>query len=356
MDFTFTDDQLAFRDAVRKYLMVEASPEMLRAMWETPTGRSDDAFLKFAAQGLTAISVPEAEGGLGCGDIDWALVAEELGYYGVPDSLLSTACLGAGLLGALPADAPARKEWLPRIVDGAARLAIGHPDSPFIADAHVADLLLLPHGQEVHGVPREDVELEFQPSVDPGRRLYTVRWTPSEQTRIADSARGTILWAETFERGALTVAAQCVGLARRMMDLAVDYTAQRKQFGKPIGSFQAVKHLMADVAVAVEFAKPVVYRAACALTHGLPNLRTHVSHAKLAAGEAAWLAARNAMQVHGAMGYTWEVDLQLFMKRAWVLDASWGDRGAHKTRVADFILAANAPLGPGHTFPETLNA
>lgn len=350
MDFTFTDDQLAFRDAVRRYLMVEASPELLRSTWDTPTGRDDASFRKFAAQGLTAISVAETEGGLGCGDVDWVLIAEELGYYAVPDSLLATACLGVGLLNALPADHDLRRKWLPRVVDGAARLAVSEPGTDLVADAHVADLLLLHHDGELHAVTRDAVEVVFNPSVDPGRRLHALAWTPSEATRIADADTARSLWQQTFERGALLTAAQDIGLARRMIDLAVDYSAERKQFGKAIGSFQAVKHLMANVAVAVEFAKPVVYRAADALQRGLANAAVHVSHAKLAAGEAAWLAARNAIQVHGAMGYTWEVDLQIFMKRAWALDAAWGDRGTHKTRVAEFVLAPEAPLGPGHTF------
>jgi alkylation response protein AidB-like acyl-CoA dehydrogenase len=355
MDFTFTDDQLAFRDAVSKYLMVEAAPEMMRAVWETPSGRNDAAFRKFAEQGLTALSVPEAEGGLGCSELDWALIAEQLGYYGVPDSLLATACLGVGLLSGLPVDAPARRKWLARVVDGGARLAVGHPLSELVPEAHVADLLLLNHRGEVHAVPRSDVEVEFNPSVDPARRLYSVKWTATDSTRVADAASGERLWRETFERGALVTAAQGIGLARRMIDLAVDYSAQRKQFGKAIGSFQAVKHLMADVAVAVEFAKPVVYRAAYALAHRSADAPTHVSHAKLAAGEASWLAARNAVQVHGAMGYTWEVDLQIFMKRAWSLDASWGERGFHKARVAAFVLSDGAPLGPGHTFSAPSN-
>ena len=137
-----------------------------------------------------------------------------------------------------------------------------------------------------------------------------------------------------------------------MLDLSVDYVAQRKQFGRPIGSFQAVKHHLADVLTKIEFAKPVLYRAADRLRRGHPDRAAHISHARLAAGEAAWLAARHGIQVHGAMGYTWEVDLQMFMKRAWALDAAWGDRGFHKTRVADFVLAEGAPLGPGRSLIE----
>lgn len=135
-----------------------------------------------------------------------------------------------------------------------------------------------------------------------------------------------------------------------MLDLSVDYAIQRKQFGKPIGSFQAVKHKLADVAAAIEFAKPVLYRAAYALAHGEPGAALHVSHAKLACCEAGWLSARHGIQVHGAMGYTWEADLQMFMKRAWALNASWGTREFHQNRIANVVLGDGARIGPQFTF------
>ena len=202
----------------------------------------------------------------------------------------------------------------------------------------------------MHLVPRALVDVTANPSIDLSRRLAGLAWEPSSGTRVAAGDAGRRLWADALNRGTLSVAGQLLGLAQRMLDLSVDYAAQRKQFGKPIGSFQAVKHHLADVATRIEFAKPVLYRAAHALAHGTPAAAIHASHAKLACGEAAWLAARHGIQVHGAMGYTWEVDLQMFMKRSWALDASWGDRGFHKSRVAEAILAEGAAIGPGHTF------
>jgi alkylation response protein AidB-like acyl-CoA dehydrogenase len=354
MDFTFTEDQIAFRDAVSRFLMTEAAPEMLREIWETDIGRSPQLRAKIAEQGLTGLSVPEAEGGLGLGDVDWALMTQELGYYAIPDSLADTAYVAAGLLAGLPASHPARAAWLPRILDGSVRVAVGHPVNPWVADAHLAGLLLLPHddgdGLALHAVPHEAVQIEPLPSIDASRRLARVTWTPSSDTCIADGAAGSVLWAQALERGALNVAGQLIGLAQRMLDMSVDYVAQRKQFGKPIGSFQAVKHQLADVAVKIEFSRPVLYRAAAALAEGHPLTSTFVSHAKLAAADAAWSASRKGIQVHGAMGYTWEVDLQMFMKRAWVLDAAWGDRGFHKDRLAQCLLANGAPLGPAATF------
>ena len=188
------------------------------------------------------------------------------------------------------------------------------------------------------------------PSIDASRRLTQVRWTPRSSSRIADATAGRVLWELALDRGAVNVSGQLIGLAQRMLDLSVDYAAQRKQFGKPIGSFQAVKHHLADVVTKIEFAKPVLYRAAWALAQGEPDRAMRVSHAKLVCAEAAWTAARKGIQIHGAMGYTWEVDLQMFMKRAWSLDTSWGDRAFHKSRLFDALLAEGAPLGPGASF------
>lgn len=351
MDFTFNDQQLAFREAVRKFLVVEAAPEMLREIWETTrTGRSAELRGKLADQGLTALSVPEAHGGIGLGDVDWVLVHQELGYHGIPDSLTDTACLAVGLLNGLPAGHALAKTWLPKVADGRARIAVGHPINPLVADAEAADLLLLWHDDEVHAVPPKAVETRLNPSIDLSRRLYHVDWTPTDATRVCDAAAGKPLWDSLFDRASLAVAAQLLGLAQRMLDLGVDYAAQRKQFGKPVGAQQAVKHLMADVAVKIEFAEPVVHRAAAALGQGHARRSVHLSHARLVAGDAARLAARHSLQVHGAMGYTWEADLQMFMKRAWALDAAWGSRAFHKARVAEVLFQDGAPLGPQHTF------
>lgn len=350
MDFTFTDEQLAFRDAVRKFLMVEAAPEMLREIWETRSGRSKQLRAKLADQGLTAISVPEAHGGIGLGDLDWILVQSELGYYAIPDSLSDTAYLACWLIENVPAAVDFKREWLTRIAAGNARIAIGHPINPLVADAELADLLLLWHEDEVHAVAAGGAKLELHPSIDASRRLYRVSWTPTAQTRLCSAKQGRALWRRVLDRGALALAAQLQGLAQRMVDLGVDHAAQRKQFGKPVGSFQAVKHLFADVAVKIEFVEPVLHRAAHAVAGDHDDAAVHVSHAKLVAGDAARLAARNALQAHGAMGYTWEADLQMFMKRAWALDAAWGDRAFHKQRIRDAIFADDAELGPAMTF------
>ncbi|MCL5041337.1 MAG: acyl-CoA/acyl-ACP dehydrogenase [Gammaproteobacteria bacterium] len=352
MDFTFTDDQLAFREAISRFLMTEAPPEMLREIWETEEGRSPEMRRKMADQGLTALSVPEAQGGLGMDDIAWSLLTQELGYYAIADSMADTAYVATGLLAQLPDNTPRRDELLARIAEGDVRIAVAHSVNPLVADVHLADVVLLEHQGAVHALPREQLGYERNPSIDSSRRLSRINANPTAETCLVAADQGQVIWAQTLNRGALAVAGQSLGLAQRMLDLSVDYVVQRKQFGKQIGSFQAVKHKLADVAGKIEFAKPVLYRAAHALAKGESTVDLNVSHAKLVCCEAAWLAAKHGIQVHGAMGYTWEVDLQMFMKRAWALDSSWGDRAFHNSRVANAVLADDARVGPQFTFGE----
>ncbi|HIE1843084.1 TPA: acyl-CoA dehydrogenase family protein [Pseudomonas aeruginosa] len=351
MDFTFSDDQLLFEENVRGFFTNEVTPERIRELWQSESGRSDELWAQLSALGLTAMTVGEEFGGMGMNELDFILLAQECGYAGLPEPLVETMLVGVPLLGSLgKRQFDLQGEWLTRIAEGKARLAVGQPGNPLVADAHVAELLLLPHGDEVHAVRREQVSLTRNASLDPSRQLFRVDWEPSTATCVAAAGEGRALWGAAQNRGALGAAAQSLGLARRMVDLAVDYSFERKQFGKPVGSFQAVKHLMANVAVQIEFAKGPLYRAAYAVAHGLPVQDVLVSHARLACTEAALLAAKNAIQTHGAMGYTWEVDLQLFMKRAWALDQVWGDRGWHKARIRGALFEGRIQTGAGSTF------
>ncbi|MQT44763.1 acyl-CoA dehydrogenase, partial [Pseudomonas sp. FSL R10-0765] len=177
MDFTFNDDQLAFREAISRFLMTEAAPEMLREIWETDVGRSRDLRNKIAEQGLTALSVPEAHGGLGMDDVTWALMTQELGYYAIPDSLADTAYVACGVLTDLPAQHPARAELLPRIADGSLRMAISHPINALVSDAQLAEVLILGCSDEIHLVPRSEVQVQNHSSIDASRRPGGVTWT-----------------------------------------------------------------------------------------------------------------------------------------------------------------------------------
>lgn len=349
MDFSFDEDQEALADTARRFLMTELTPELLRELWETESGRSERLWAQLAAQGMTAVSVPEDQGGLGMTAAEWALLAQAWGYFGGPDTLMDTSLVAVALLNRLPAS-DWRDTLLSQIAAGNARVALGHSVNPYVADAHVAHVLLCERDGELHRVAPSACTRRAVQSVDPSRRIFELQWTPSDATRIADAASAAPLLDAAFDHGVFAVAAQLLGLTQRVLDAAIDYTSQRKQFGKPIGAYQAVKHLLADVAIRYEFARPVVYRAACALATDDPQRALYVSHAKLAALSAAQLAARNAIQVHGAMGYTWELDLQIFVKRIWALAGNWGDATFHRERVASTLIDARTAIGPARTF------
>ncbi len=350
MDFTFTEDQLLFRETISRFLMTEAAPEKLRDIWSTEQNSTDELLQQISAQGLSALSIPEANGGLAMGDIAWSLMSQELGYYAIPDPLANSAYVGAGLICALDDSVTVKDDYLNKICEGQLRLAISHECSPLVADAELAEVLLIQHGDEVHLVPRDKIEQIPNPSIDASRRLATINWQVSPETCVASGQAGKNIWRETLNRGALSVAGQLLGLAQRMLDLSVEYSLQRKQFGKEIGSFQAVKHQLANVAGKIEIAKPVLYRAACSLENNHPLSDIHVSQARNFCSDAAALAARNGIQVHGAMGYTWEVDLQMYMKRSWALNNTWGDSISHQARVKDYVLNSDVDLAPSKTF------
>ena len=337
MKFTFTEDQLLFQSSVRNLLEKECTAERVRALWDTETGRSPEVWSKLAEIGLFGLLVPEDRGGLGMSEVDLVLLIEETGRVALPEPVVETAAIGVPLLRDSTADA-LKDQWLGSVASGEAILTVGHAANPFVSDAHVADLLLLQHGDEVHAVPKKRTSLEWQECNDASRRLFKVDWTPSSETRMARGEEARLLLDAALDRGALATAAQALGIAQQLVDLAVDYAKQREQFGRPIGSFQAVKHMLADVQVEIEFARPVVYRAAHSIAHGSPTRGVAVSHAKAAACEAAVLAAKTALQVHGAIGYTWEVDLHLWMKRAWALEAAWGSGFWHRARIGKAVL------------------
>jgi len=349
MDFTFTEDQLLFQESVHAFLSNEVTPEKIRARWETKTGRDESTWAQLVEMGLTGITVPEEFGGMGMSQLDFVLLAQSAGYVALPEPLVHVALVAVPTLLEL-GNAELNAQWLPKIADGSAKVVVGLEQNLFVEDAHIADLLLLQRGSEWHAVPASAVTLRHNESIDLSRKLFVVEFSPSAATLVAQGDKAKALDAVAVNHGALAAAAQALGLAQRMIELSVKYTSDRQQFGKPIGSFQAVKHHMANVAYKLEYAKAPLYRAAYALAHHQPRVDLYTSHAKFVACEVADLAAKNSIQVHGAMGYTWEVDLHIFMKKAWALNNTWGDAAFHKNRVADYVFADGAKLGAGNTY------
>jgi alkylation response protein AidB-like acyl-CoA dehydrogenase len=312
MRFAFTDDQLALRDAVRDFLEKECPPSVVRDAWTNDSGRSG-LWAKLGALGVLGVLAPERDGGLGGDFLDLVLLLEETGRAALPEPVVEHAAVAL----------PALEDPGPAAV-GEVTVSVGLPGSKLVSYADSADVVLL----DDEAFAPDALALERCDSVDGSRRLFMVGWGPFAMK------------GEWFERGALGTAAQLLGLGQHLLDVTVEYAQQRHQFGAPIGSFQAVKHKLADLRLALEFARPVVHRAAYSVAHADGDRSVHVSMAKAYASDAALLAARHALQVHGAIGYSYEHDLHLWMKRAWALAASWGDAAWHRARVGRAILSS----------------
>jgi alkylation response protein AidB-like acyl-CoA dehydrogenase len=351
MRFAFTDDQLLFRDAVRELLAKECPPEAVRRAWDAPPDAAvdRDRWRALADMGVVGLMLPEAAGGLGLTELDLVLVLEESGRAALPEPIVDVAAVGGPLLADLP-PSDWRDGWLQRLAAGTALVGVQSAGAPSIVGAPEADLFILVRDGEIHAVERSQVELTAQQSVDGARKLAVVDWHRTAESLLARDEEARTIVNRGFDRGALAVAAQLVGLADRMIALTVDYVGQREQFGVPVGSFQAVKHQLADAYLALEFARPVVHRAAYSLA--TPDAAGHrsrdVSMAKVYAARAAHLASRVALQCHGAIGYTVEYDLHLYMKRAWALEAAWGEVAWHRDRVAAAVMGSPSTAVPSH--------
>jgi alkylation response protein AidB-like acyl-CoA dehydrogenase len=294
MRFAWTEDQQAFGDAVRALLA------------------KGGAWADLDAMGVLGVLVPQADGGLGLDECSLVPVLEATGRAAVPYPVVETALVAAplGITGLV----------VTASVHGAPAPHVAESDAALLLDADRIDLV-------------EPVDAEPLESVDPRRGLGRVSTTGA--SLVTDDPAEVAL---AFDRGVLGTAAQLVGLAWTMLDLAVAHVTDRHQFGVPIGSFQAVKHHLANARIAVEFAGPAVARAAWSVATRQPTRERDVSMAKALATDAASVTGRAALQCHGAIGYTVEHDLHLYLKRSWALARAWGDRGLHADRVARAIL------------------
>jgi len=332
---------------VRELLAERCAGADLRRLLADGAARDAGRWQALCDMGLPGLMMPEAAGGLGLGEADLVLIAEACGYAALPEPLVEHAGVAAPLLAGL-ADHALAQPWLSRVACGEVSVALGHPANPFVADADTAGVLLLARADGLHLVEPRAASLVRRDSIDPFRRLFTVTFAASADSRVADAQAAIAPLALALDRGALFAAAQGLGLAQRCVDMAAAYATERVQFGKPIGANQAVKHHLATCQTKIEFARPVVYAAAAQIGGQDLHSRARVSHAKLAALAAADLAARTAIQVHGAMGYSWEVDAHFHLKRTLSLTGAWGDEAFHRARVAARVFGA--PLDPDQTF------
>lgn len=286
MDFRLTAEQTGFAQSLTE-LMSKADSVAAARAWAAGDHAPGQALWKrLADQGVTALVAPEDEGGLGGTMVDLVVAFEVLGHQLAVGPWIESAAL-----------APQ--------VDGEMVTAAVVPLAPYALDADVATLLSGTAGSSVR-------------SVDTTRLLFEV----ADPAPFDDAA---------LDRATLAAAAQLLGCGERLLADSVDYVQQRKQYGRAIGSYQAIKHRLADVRIALDFARPLVHGAALSME---PRA---VSAAKVAAGDAAYLSSRVALQVHGAIGYTAEFDLGLWINRVRALVGAWGDASHHRARIAEAL-------------------
>jgi len=335
--FAFTDDQLLFRDAVADLFAKECPPDAVRAAWADESGRRPELWSTLAEMGVVGLTIPEDKGGFGLTELDLLPILTEAGRVAFPGPLLETTAVAAPLL-AEAAPAALADRWLPALASGEAIATVQFPGQPFVADAHVADLLVAQRDDRIVAVAADRLRLTPQPSVDGARRLFTAEWDVADEELVAEGEAGWHAGNRAFDRGALATAALLIGLGEQLLATTVEYVGARKQFGVPVGSFQAVKHHMANCELQLTFARPTVMNAAYAMAHGSPTASRDVSMAKCMASDAAAFVAAQALQCHGAIAYTVEYDVHMWLKRVWALTASWGDAAWHRQRVARALL------------------
>ncbi|NPC98640.1 acyl-CoA dehydrogenase family protein [Nocardioides sp. zg-DK7169] len=325
MRFSLDDEQRSFATAIDGLLTSADVPAVTRAWGTGDTAPGLALWGRLAELGVPALTVPEEAGGIGASPLDLVVAFELLGRHGVPGPWIESVALAPALLAGTSHEA-----LLADLAEGTARVSVAVDTvAPYALDADSATHVFHagPSGLSVAEVGGA---LE---SVDPSRRLFTV--TPGEATPLAEGALDRAL-----DLAALATAAAQVGAADRMLRTAVEYVGQRRQFGRVIGEYQAVKHRLADIKVALDFARPLVHGAALELQDQAATAPRAVSAAKVFATETAHRAGRAALQVHGAIGYTLECDLSIWLLRSRALHGAWGTVAAHRARVLDHLTTA----------------
>jgi alkylation response protein AidB-like acyl-CoA dehydrogenase len=310
MRFALTDEQRAFADSLDALLASSDTVAAARAWAADDTAPGLKLWQRLADQGVNALLVKEDHGGLGASGVELAIAFEALGRHGVPGPWVESA---AYLALALTGDA------LGELTGGAVATVAAPPHTPYALDADVASRVYVVTGARLAaGTGGERVG-----SVDATRRLFRVS-AGDPVDPIGDLGAA-------LDAAVLACAAQLLGAGERLLADTVSYVKQRRQFGREIGSYQAVKHRLADVRIALDFARPLVGGAAMSL--GSHDAVRDVSAAKVATGDAAYLAARTGLQLHGAIGYTQELDLSLWILKVRALVGAWGTAAFHRDRV-----------------------
>jgi alkylation response protein AidB-like acyl-CoA dehydrogenase len=374
--FIFSDEHLELRAAVRRFLEAKSSTAEVRRLMETDDGYDQLVWSQMANQlGLQGLAIPEEHGGSGYGPVEQLIVLEETGRALLCAPYFSSVILAANALMA-SGDDPAADEYLPGIADGSviATLAVAESDgdwraapkssaSPagahfaltgeksYVLDGHTASLLLVTamtsDGPSLFAVDpaSNGVERRRLETVDMTRKLAVVTLTDAPGRLIGEAGTAAAIVATVLDRAAVASAAESVGGAQRCLDMSVDYAKLRVQFGRQIGSFQAIKHKCADMLLDIETAKSAAYYAAWTAKDRASELPMIASIAKAYCAEAYSRAASENIQIHGGIGFTWEHDAHLYYRRARSNEALFGTPSEYWDIVATHLFdEAGAPI------------
>jgi alkylation response protein AidB-like acyl-CoA dehydrogenase len=371
--FDLNDEQRQIKETAREFLAARYKPERIRELIDTDLGFEESDWQEMAELGWPGLALPEEHGGQGLGIVELAVVFEEMGFSLAPSPLLSNTVVGMAL--AFCGSEEQKAEFLAPLAAGERRAtpALVDADSPgaigefemeatasdgrvvldgekvLVMDADAADLLLVATSdgrRHLVDADQSGISVTREPSIDPTRSFYSVRFdsveVPAERTLPAEAAD----YRAVFNRICIAIAAESTGIAQRTMEMAVDYAKERQQFGRPIGSYQAVSHRCAQMLLETESARSATYYAAWTADASPEDLPAAASMAKAYASDAGWRVAGASLQVHGGIGFTWEHDLHLWLKRARVNAAIFGDSHWHRELVAEAILAEAAEREP----------
>jgi len=332
MNFDFTDDQQAIKRTANELLAARFKSERVRELAEAEK-YDDDAWKEMCELGWAGIFIEEEHGGQGLGIVELVILMEELGYALAPVPFLSNAAAGLALQFAGTDEQ--KERWLPGIASGEARGTVGmlrDGEARLVPDADSAEVIvLIGFDGSTSVVEAASAEIEPFETMDRTRRFARVR-----------AGGGEPLGGDCFAAGdriATALAAETVGVAQKAMEMAVEYARERKQFGRPIGSYQAVSHRCAQMLLEVEGSRSGAYYAAWCADAEPDSLPAAASGAKAYSSDAGWRVCGSSLQVHGGIGFTWEHDLHFFLKRAKTNAMLYGSAREHRERVASLALA-----------------
>jgi alkylation response protein AidB-like acyl-CoA dehydrogenase len=372
MQFGLTETQLTLKNTVRKFLAAECPPAEVRKLMESETAFDPELWRKMAEQGWTGIIFPEEYGGFGMGMVEMAAALEEMGRALLPGPYFSTVLMAGALLDSAANDSQ-KLQYLGPICRGEAKATVAFledsaswsPDGVhlkavasggnyvldgrklFVTDAAVADFLIcvgrLDGALALFLVTAKTPGLRVAdlPSIDQTRKLYEVTFdgvTVPRENLLARGDQAQAALGRGREIATVGLVAEMTGGMQRLLDLTVEYAKTRKQFGRPIGQFQAVQHQCADMLLYTESSRSAAYYAAYAIQEGIPEASVAVSVAKAYASDAYREAGNRSIQVQGGMGFTWENDAHLYYRRAKASELMFGDATFHRERIAKLII------------------